>query len=73
MEFCGMKREIDRKCLNHARVHANAQSFDRCEVGEWVFWSAHDIMTSVTGSDISLPWQRAKIRLWALKEARKGF
>ena len=20
MEFCGMKREIDRKCLNHARV-----------------------------------------------------
>ena len=33
MEFCGMKREIDRKCLNHARVHANAQSFDRCEGG----------------------------------------
>ena len=32
VEFCGMKREIDRKCLNHARVHANAQSFDRCEV-----------------------------------------
>ena len=31
MEFCGMKREIDRKWLNHARVHANAQSFDRCE------------------------------------------
>ena len=31
VEFCGMKREIDRKCLNHARVHANAQSFDRCE------------------------------------------
>ena len=31
MEFCGMKREIDRKCLNHVRVHANAQSFDRCE------------------------------------------
>ena len=31
MEFCGMKRKIDRKCLNHARVHANAQSFDRCE------------------------------------------
>ena len=30
MEFCMMKREIDRKCLNHARVHANAQSFDRC-------------------------------------------
>ena len=29
--FCGMKREIDWKCLNHARVHANAQSFDRCE------------------------------------------
>ena len=26
-----MKREIDRKCLIHARVHANAQSFDRCE------------------------------------------
>ena len=32
MEFCGMKREIDRKCLIYARVHANAQSFDRCEV-----------------------------------------
>ena len=31
MEFGGVKREIDRKCLNHARVHANAQSFDRCE------------------------------------------
>ena len=31
MEFCGMKRGINRKCLNHARVHANAQSFDRCE------------------------------------------
>ena len=31
MEFCGMKREIDRKCFIHARVHANAQSFDRCE------------------------------------------
>ena len=30
MEFCGLKREIDRKCLNHARVHASAQSFDRC-------------------------------------------
>ena len=30
MEFCGMKREIDRKCLNHAHVHASAQSFDRC-------------------------------------------
>ena len=33
MEFCGMKREIDRKCFIHARVHANAQSFDRCEYG----------------------------------------
>ena len=31
MEFCGMKRETDRKCLKHARVHANGQSFDRCE------------------------------------------
>ena len=31
MEFWGMKREIDRKCLNNARVHADAQSFDRCE------------------------------------------
>ena len=31
VEFGGMKRIIDRKCLNHARVHANAQSFDRCE------------------------------------------
>ena len=37
MEFCGMKREIDRKCLNHARVHANAQSFDRCEVGPMIW------------------------------------
>ena len=36
MEFCGMKREIDRKCLNHARVHANAQSFDRCECAVWM-------------------------------------
>ena len=26
-----MKRESDRKCVNHARVHASAQSFDRCE------------------------------------------
>ena len=31
MEICGMKRESDRKCVNHARVHASAQSFDRCE------------------------------------------
>ena len=31
MGFCGMKREIDWKCLIHARVHANAQSFDRCD------------------------------------------
>ena len=42
MEFCGMKREIDRKCLNLARVHANAQSFDRCEAldltaNDWAF------------------------------------
>ena len=36
MEFCGMKREIDRKCLNHARVHANAESFDRCETSRGV-------------------------------------
>ena len=27
-----MKRESDRKCVNHARGHASAQSFDRCEV-----------------------------------------
>ena len=28
-----MKRESDRNCIhvNHARVHASAQSFDRCE------------------------------------------
>ena len=26
-----MKRESDRKYVNHARVHASAQSFDRCE------------------------------------------
>ena len=25
------KRESDRKCVKHARVHASAQSFDRCE------------------------------------------
>ena len=25
-----MKRESDRKCINHARVHASAQSFDHC-------------------------------------------
>ena len=31
MEFCGMNREIDRKSLNRACVHANAQSLDRCE------------------------------------------
>ena len=28
---CGMKRESDRKCVNHARVHASAQLFDRSE------------------------------------------
>ena len=27
---------------------------------EWVFLSAHDMMTSFTGSNISLSWQRAK-------------
>ena len=27
---------------------------------EWVFLSAHDMMTSVTGSNISLPQQRAR-------------
>ena len=32
MEILLDKRESDRKCLNHARVHASAQSFDRCEV-----------------------------------------
>ena len=37
MEFCRMKREIDRKCLNHARVLANAQSFDRCKVGAMIW------------------------------------
>ena len=26
-----MSRESDRKCLNHARVHESAQSFDCCE------------------------------------------
>ena len=26
-----MKRENDRRCVNHARVHASAQLFDRCE------------------------------------------
>ena len=55
--------------------HYGHQLGDCCQilqVGELVFWSAHDIMTSVTGSDISLPWQRAKIRLWALKPAGKA-
>ena len=28
--FYGMKRESDLKCVNHVRVHASAQSFDRC-------------------------------------------
>ena len=28
--FYGMKRESDWKCVNHVRVHASAQSFDRC-------------------------------------------
>ena len=28
--------------------------------GEWVFLLAHDMMTSLTGSNISLPQQRAK-------------
>ena len=41
MEFCGMKREIDRKCLNHACVHANAQSFDRCEFRVLVLTKRH--------------------------------
>ena len=26
---------------------------------EWVSWSAHDMMMSVTGSNLSLPKQRA--------------
>ena len=26
-----MKRESDRKCVSHARVHASVYSFDRCE------------------------------------------
>ena len=29
-----MKRESDRKCINHAHVHASAKSFDRCELDE---------------------------------------
>ena len=37
VEFCGMKRIIDRKCLNHARVHANVQSFYRCEGGAMIW------------------------------------
>ena len=31
MEILWDKRESGRKCLNHAGVHASAQSFDRCE------------------------------------------
>ena len=47
MEFCGMKRESDRKCLNHARVHANAQSFDRCgELGSNHFRHAPKMQTA---------------------------
>ena len=34
MDFCGMKREIDRKCLNHARVHANASRLTAVESWE---------------------------------------
>ena len=30
-----MKRESDWKYVNHARVHASAQSFDRCEIVEY--------------------------------------
>ena len=30
-----MKSESDRKCVNYARVHASAQSFDRCEALAW--------------------------------------
>ena len=26
-----MKRESDRRCVSHARVHATAQLLDRCE------------------------------------------
>ena len=52
MEFCGMKREIDRKCLNHARVHANAQSFDRCECAVWM-------RNAILGNDLKVaPYQR---------------
>ena len=38
MEFCGMMREIDRKCLIHSRVHANAHSFDRCKTSGHVHY-----------------------------------
>ena len=31
MEILWDEEGSDRKCVNHARVHANAQSFDRCE------------------------------------------
>ena len=57
MEFCGMKREIDRKCFNRARVHANAQTFDRCERGPmiWdnfsIFRTNYAILTSYFRAD----------------------
>ena len=31
MGILWVKRESDRKCVNHARAHASAQSFDRCK------------------------------------------
>ena len=55
MEFCGMKREIDRKCLIHARVHANAQSFDRCgdtKYNDQSTTSSHGTTTSSRGSEV---------------------
>ena len=37
----GMKRESDRKCVSHARVHASAQSFDRPELRVLVLTKRH--------------------------------
>ena len=62
MEFCGMKREIDRKCLNHARVHANAQSFDRCE-GKTIFGSVFQISLVAQFSELYLQATISAFRL----------
>ena len=48
-----MKRESDRKCVSHARVHASAQSFDRCE-GQLV------LILVPRAHDPSVLWQESR-------------